>query len=62
MDNFAACSLTIRQRQEKGCRLTTKCQGCPNYALVEERMGKSRSFVDQKGNEVPTDQLTDMWK
>lgn len=60
---FATCKLPIRQRQEKGCRLTIRgCQGCPNLVLVEEKLGKSKSYIDQHGNEVSADRLSEMWK
>ncbi|MGB9660668.1 MAG: hypothetical protein ACPL5F_01450 [Moorellaceae bacterium] len=60
---FAACKLPIRQRQERGCRLTIKgCEGCPYLILVEERLGKSKSYVDQYGNDVPAAAIDEMWK
>ncbi len=60
--SFASCKLTIRQRQDKGCRLTMGCKECPNFALAEENLGKSKSYVDQEGNEIPEERLGEMWK
>ena len=63
--SFASCKLTIRQRQDKGCRLTMKCKGCLSFAEVTantEDMGKSKSYVDQDGNVVREEQLGEMWK
>ena len=65
---FAACRLPIRQRQERGCRLTVRdCRGCPHLALVEEklsddRLGKSKSYVDQRGDEISAEKLSELWK